>query len=258
MYLVRNYDDTALRTEVGKSAEGVHVPHYSSRIVRVGEYEHAAFLVCHLGKSVKVHRVGAVFVHDERIHHHLTLVALRRETERMVHRRLYYRLLVGLAEHVDDESYALDYARNESHPFSVDVPLMMVGYPFGHRWPELCGHIGVSVERVVESAAQCFGNEVGSLEVHVSHPHWCKVRSAVAFVEYVNRQSTRAVAVDDFVEVVFCRHIICMRVVLLQYKSTFLLLIYSSMTCHYVLHLATFAHNLFFLTEKIYITNVNT
>ena len=55
MYLVRDDDDAALRTEVGKAAEGVHVPYDASRIVRVGEYEHAAFLVCHLGKSVEVH-----------------------------------------------------------------------------------------------------------------------------------------------------------------------------------------------------------
>ena len=246
------------RTEVGKAAEGVHVPYDASRIVRVGEYEHAALIVSHLGKSVEVHRVGAVFVHDERIHHHLALVALRCQTERMIHGRLDNHLLIGLAEHVDDESYALDYARNESHPISLDIPLMVVGNPFGHRWPELCGHIGVSVERVVESAAQCFGYELGSLEVHVSHPHRRKVCSSVAFVEHINSQSTRAVAVDDFVEVVFCRHIICLRIVLLHYKSTFLLLINSSMACHYVLHLATFAHNLFFLTEKIYITNVNT
>ena len=125
----------------------------------------------------------------------------------MVHGRLYYHLLVGLAEHVDDESYALDYARNESHPFAVDVPLVVVGYPFCHRRPELCGYIGVSIERVVESAAQCFGYKLRSLEVHVGHPHRRKVCSAVAFVEHIDSQSTRAVAVDDFVEVVFCRHI---------------------------------------------------
>ena len=125
----------------------------------------------------------------------------------MVYWRLDYYLLVGLAEHVDDESYTLDDARNESHPISLYIPLVVVGNPSGHRRPEVGRHIGISVERVVESAAQCFGYELGSLEVHVSHPHWCKVRSAVAFVEHINSQSTRAVAVDDFVEVVFYRHI---------------------------------------------------
>ena len=207
VYLVRNDDDATLRTEVGKAAQGVYIPYDASRIVRIGEYQHAALLVSHLGKTLEVHRVRSVLVHDERIHHHLTLVAQRSEAERMVYRRLDDYLLVGLAEHVDNEAYALDDARNESHPFAVDIPLMMVGNPSGHRRPEVGRHIGVSVERVVETAAQCVGDKLRSLEVHVCHPHRRKVRSAVAFVEYVNSQSTRAVAVDDFVEVVFCRHI---------------------------------------------------
>ena len=52
MYLVADDDDATLVAEVGETAERIHVPNYSGRIVRVGEDEHTALLVCHLREIV--------------------------------------------------------------------------------------------------------------------------------------------------------------------------------------------------------------
>ena len=54
--------------------------HYSGRVVRIAEYEQTR-VVGHFGEVVEVHRVAAVVVTDERVHHYLAPVACGSEAE---------------------------------------------------------------------------------------------------------------------------------------------------------------------------------
>ena len=57
MYLVGNDDDAPLITEVCKACKSLPVPDYSCRVVGIGQYEHLASVVSHLGKVVEVHGI---------------------------------------------------------------------------------------------------------------------------------------------------------------------------------------------------------
>ncbi len=125
MNLVRNHYDSTFVAERGKTFERVTVPEYACRIMRIGQYQHAALVVSHGFQIVEVHRIRAVGILFQRIEHHLPAVALWRKAERMVHGRLDNDLLVGLDKHVNSHSDALYYARNEREPAGIHFPAVV-------------------------------------------------------------------------------------------------------------------------------------
>ena len=201
--LVADDDDVMLRAEVGETAQRVCIPCYARRVVRVGEYEHAALLVSHFRQILKVHRVRSVGVLPKRVVHHLAVIALRRQSERVIHRRLNDNLLVLLHEHVDDEADALHDARYEAHPLLVDAPLMVVLNPFSHRLPVVARQYRVAEQRVFETLAQRVGYKLRRLEVHVRHPKRQQVASAISLCKHLVLQVARTRTVDNLIKIVF-------------------------------------------------------
>ena len=128
VYLVADNENVPLPAEVGESCEGVAVPAYACRVVRIAQYKHPALVVGYLLKIVEVHHVSTVAL-SKRVVYHLAPVAFRHEPERMIDRRLDDDLLILLCEDVHSQSYSLDDARDERHPFSPYFPLVMAAYP---------------------------------------------------------------------------------------------------------------------------------
>ena len=143
VYLITDDEDISLFAEVGESDECIAVPAYSGGVVGVAENEDAAFVVGYSFQVIEVHLVCAVVL-TERVEHYLASVALRYESEGMVHRWLDDYFLIGLGEDVHYKAYALDDAGNERHPLTAYVPLMVVAYPVDDGCPELFRHDSVS------------------------------------------------------------------------------------------------------------------
>ena len=149
MDFIRDDKQVMLVAEVSQTLQSLLAPSDASRVVRVAEDEYLAFLIAHLLQVFEVHVIVAIITHLERIEDHLTSVAFRSQTERMIDRWLNDDFFIRIGEDIDYQAYTLDDTRDKLNPFSLHIPLMMVVNPVDDAWHEVLWLHGVAEERVL-------------------------------------------------------------------------------------------------------------
>ena len=170
MDFVGDHQYIPLVTELGQTYQCFSVPNHTARVVRIGEYQHTAFIIADLLQVVKVHLVQSVSLPAKGIEDHLAVVVCRHQAEWVVYWWLDDNFFVFFNEYVYGHAYALYYARDEGQPFGLDLPSVMLSDPFAHGGPVVFGYGGVAKDGVLHSLFQRINNEGGCLEIHVGHP----------------------------------------------------------------------------------------
>ena len=153
----------------------------------------------------EVHLVGAVDFF-QRVIHHLTPVALRRQSEGMIDGWLDNHFLILLHKHVDSHTDALHDARYIGEPLTLDVPLVVVLNPLSDAGPQRIWHHRVAKERVLQSLAQGICDKLRCLKIHVGHPQGQQVATAIALLQHFVLQVATPRAVNYFIEIVLYTH----------------------------------------------------
>jgi len=140
--------------------------------VRIAKNQNLTTIVADLFQPFEIHFIIAVFTPFQRIEHHFAPVALRCQAERMIHGRLNNDLVTWCGKGVNDEPDTFDNAGNVAQPFTLYGPLVMALEPIDNRRSIIFGFDSITEDGVFESLSQCFNNERGRSEVHISHPKW--------------------------------------------------------------------------------------
>ena len=130
------------------------------------------------------------------------MILLRNKSERMIYRRLDYDLLVLFYEHIDCHSYALDYSRDVTEPFLLNLPSVMRCYPVAYSRAVILRFCRVAEDRMFHSLQKRFCDEVGGFEIHVGNPHGDQIVFSEILSKSISLYCSRALALDDSVEIV--------------------------------------------------------
>lgn len=152
----------------------------------------------------EVHPVERAFCRLlERIEHHLSVVAHHCHAKWMIHGRLNQDFVARLRQGVYCHADAFHHSRNVCQPLRLDVPAVVVGYPFAHCGPVFFRLDGIAENSMFQSLPDGINDELWGFEIHVSHPQRYQVVASITRLQHLVLQVARARAVYYLVEVVF-------------------------------------------------------